>query len=153
MLWPHSSGLSRAKGTADLFIFLVQVLILVAAALIKGYLSKCSFHALLKRNVFLLDLSCLHTMAQMGESLGTNIWDFLQWFSCSELSASSCGDRIWLLSDSRKWQGLPEVLGFSLRQALTSGRRQICSSSFSSFSCFPSVRGQRQGMIRKESFV
>lgn len=73
MLWPHSSGLSRAKGTADLFIFLVQVLILVAAALIKGYLSKCSFHALLKRNVFLLDLSCLHTMAQMGESLGTNI--------------------------------------------------------------------------------
>lgn len=96
-------------------LFFVNVLILVAAALLKGYLCKCSFHALLEGNVFLLDLSCLHTMAQMGESLGTCIWDFLQWFSCSELSASSCGDRIWLLSDSRKEQGLPAVLGFSLR--------------------------------------
>lgn len=133
-------------------LFFVNVLILVAAALLKGYLCKCSFHALLEGNVFLLDLSCLHTMAQMGESLGTCIWDFLQWFSCSELSASSCGDRIWLLSDSRKEQGLPAVLGFSLRQALTSGRRWIFSSSFSSSSCFSSVRGQEQGMFRNAFF-
>lgn len=35
MFWPHSSGLSRAKGIADLFIFPVKALILLAAALIE----------------------------------------------------------------------------------------------------------------------
>lgn len=35
MFWPHSSGLSRAKGTAYLLIFVVKALVLLAAALIK----------------------------------------------------------------------------------------------------------------------